>query len=304
MSVAGTPAKERPLEGICWAVLAVFTASLLLALPKWAGGDLSPFQITLLRYLTGFLTIAPFFLLAGAEPDESTAPAPRRTYLLHALRAVLAVTRITCFFYAVTHMPFANAQAITLTNGVFMTVFAALLLRERVRPVALFAAAVCFAGAVIAAEPDVQTGGFLSLGALAALAGAAIWGIEATIIKYTAVRDSALRIVFTVNLIALALIAVPGLLVWTPMTVAQWTALLFIGPLAIMTQLSNVRAFRVADASLLAPFRYVSVVFALAIGWLVFGEWPSAWGLLGMAIIIVSGIVLTANVSSAPRRLT
>ena len=304
MSATTTEAHDRPLEGICWAVLAVLTASMILALPKWVGGDLPPVQITLLRYLTGFLTIAPFFLFIQIAPDRSDdVPASRHTLLLHTVRAFLAVVRISLFFYAVTHMPFANAQAITLTNGVFMIIFATLLLHERPRSMTLVAAAFCLAGGIIAAEPDWQAGGFLSYGALAALAGAALWGIEAAIIRYTAVRDNTVRIVFTVNLIALALVALPGLLLWKPMGGAAWLALAFIGPLAIMTQVSNVRAFRVADANLLAPFRYVSVVFALAIGWFVFGEWPSPSGMIGMAVIIVSGVVLTLNAGGFPRRL-
>lgn len=305
MSVSATGAGDRPLEGICWAVLAVLTASMLLALPKWVGGELSPYQITLLRYLTGFLTIAPFFILSGFAPGEShSPPVTARTVLLHGVRAVLAVIRISCFFYAVTHMPFANAQAIILTNGVFMILFATLLLGEPVRLLTVVAGSFCFAGALIAAEPDWQAGGFLSYGALAALAGAAFWGIEAVIIRYTATRDTAIRIVFTVNLIALVLILGPGLLIWQPLTLMQWLPLALIGPLAIMTQMSNVKAFRVADAHLLAPFRYVSVVFALAIGWFVFGEWPTIWGLMGISIIIASGIVLTLKVSAAQRRLT
>ncbi len=277
---------------------------MILALPKWVGGDLSPYQITLLRYLSGFAIIAPFFVYSGVVGVAGdAAPASRRTFVLHGVRALLAVTRISCFFYAVTHMPFANAQAIILTNGVFMIVFAALLLRESVRPMTLVAAGFCFVGAIVAAEPDWQSGGFLSYGAGAALAGAALWGIEAVIIRYTAVRDSAVRIVFAVNLIALLLVLVPGMLVWTPLTAAQWLPLLLIGPLAIMTQMSNVMAFRVANAHLLAPFRYASVVFALVIGWFVFGEWPTVWGLVGISIIIVSGIILTVNVGNAPRRL-
>ncbi len=305
MSSSGPVADDRPLEGICWAVLAVLTASVLLALPKWVGGELSPYQITLLRYLTGFLTVAPFFFFGSPAPSEGDVqPAKTRTVMLHGLRAVLAVIRISCFFYAVTHMPFANAQAVILTNGVFMIIFATLLLGEPVRLVTVTAGTFCFAGALIAAEPDWQAGGFLSNGALAALAGAAIWGIEAVIIRYTAVRDYAVRIVFTVNLIALILILGPGLLVWAPLTLQQWLPLTLIGPLAIMTQMSNVRAFRVADAHLLAPFRYVSVVFALAIGWFAFGEWPTLWGLVGISIILASGVVLTLKVGAAQRRLT
>ena len=304
MSTPNISAFDRPLIGIAWAIAAVFTASLLLALPRLAGGDLSPYQLTLLRYLTGFVTIAPIFLFVHTGVSGSGhGPAPKHALWLHALRAFLAVARISCFFYAVTHMPFANAQAIILTNGVFMIAFAAIFLGEKVRLATTVAAAVCFTGAVIVAEPNWEQGGFLSLGALGAIAGAAFWGIEATVIRYTAMRDNAVRIVFSVNLIALILIAVPGYLVWISLTAEQWMLLAAIGPLAIMTQISNVKAFRAANANLLAPFRYISVVFALAIGWFVFGEWPSVWAGMGIAMILISGIALALNVGSQPSRI-
>ena len=304
MSAATETPAAHPLAGMAWAVFAVLTASILLALPKWVGGGLSPIQVTLLRYLTGFLTIAPFFLYATAmRREEAPRAEAAGTMKLHALRAFLAVIRISCFFYAVTHMPFANAQAITLTNGVFMILFAALLLGERVRPGTIVAAVFCFAGGVIAAEPNLDGGGFLSLGALAALAGAVMWGVEAAVIKYTAVRDNTARIIFSVNLIALLLVAVPGLAVWTPLSLEQWLPLILIGPLAIITQVSNVKAFRLADANFLAPFRYASVVFALAIGWLVFGEWPTMAGGIGIMMILISGVALTITSGGFPRRL-
>lgn len=295
---------SRPLAGIAWAILAVFSASFILALPKAAAGGISPLQITLIRYITGFVTVAPLFLAARAQAGASGTIVPERgTFRLHVLRAVLAVTRITCFFYAVTHMPFANAQAITLTNSVFMIIFAVLLLGERVRPATMAAAAICFVGAVTAAEPSLEVQGFLSPGALAALAGAAIWGVEAMVIKYTAERDGTWRILFVVNATALALIALPGIAVWQPLGPAQWALLVFIGPLAIMTQAANIQAFRAADANILAPFRYVSVIFGLAIGWLAFGEWPSFAGLLGMTLILVGGFALTFSMKRSQRRV-
>ena len=299
---AGPPeGGARPLAGIAWAILAVFSASFILALPKAAAGGISPLQITLIRYITGFVTVAPLFFAVRARAD--TIVPERGTFRLHVLRAVLAVTRITCFFYAVTHMPFANAQAITLTNSVFMIIFAVLLLGERVRPATIAAAAICFAGAVTAAEPKLEVQGFLSPGALAALAGAAIWGVEAMVIKYTAERDGTWRILFVVNATALGLIALPGIAVWQPLSPGQWALLAFIGPLAILTQAANIQAFRAADANILAPFRYVSVIFGLAIGWLAFGEWPSNLGLLGMVLILIGGFALTFSMKRSQRRV-
>lgn len=304
MSPGSPEGGSRPLVGVAWAVLAVFSASFILALPKASAGGLSPLQITLIRYITGFATVAPLFLATRLRPAAPDAITPERgTFRLHILRAVLAVTRLTCIFYAVTHMPFANAQAITLTNSVFMIIFAVILLGERVRPATMLAAAVCFVGAVIAAEPALDLRGFLSPGALAALLGAALWGVEAMVIKYTAYRDGTLRILFIVNAAALCLIAIPGIAAWQPLTLTQWALLALIGPLAIFTQAANIQAFRAADANILAPFRYVSVIFGLAIGWFAFGEWPSPLGLLGMTLIFAGGFALTISMSRSQRNI-
>ncbi len=281
-------------------MFAVCTAGCLLALPKYAAAEMSPVQITFLRYIAGVATITPFYLwqvVLERRSGNTQAREIRRGMLRwHVLRAVFAVTRLSCLFYAVTHMAFANAQAVTLTNSVFMIAFAAILLHERVRPVTIFAAAVCFAGGVIAAEPTFDADSFLTSGALAALAGAAIWGAESMVIKITADRDNIPRIVFIVNLLAGLLIALPGIYVWQPLTDAQWWMLLAMGPIAILTQSSNIRAFRAADASILAPFRYFSLAVALAIGWFVFNEWPSDAAFLGIALIFGGGLVLSWRV--------
>ncbi len=294
---------EQPLAGAAWTLVGVVTGGLLLMLPKLAANDLPPVQITFFRYIAGVLSIAPFYLVMrarSAREDVVIAPDTKSAIWWHVLRAIFAVTRLSCVFYAVTHMPFANVQAITLTNGVFMIVFAALLLGERVKPVTAFAAAICFVGGIIAAEPSVDSVAFLSPGALAALAGALIWGVESAVIKHTAARDSVPVIVFTVNLVACAIIAIPGLLFWQPLEPSQWAILALMGPFAIATQAANILAFRLAPANVLAPFRYSSVIFALLIGWLVFNEWPSYGSFAGMGLILIGGIVLAHSAGRRP----
>lgn len=293
---------DRPLVGIGWAILAMFSVSLLLALPKWAATDMPTIQITFIRYIAGVSVITPFYVAMAMRNRHRglpmVQPISRSTLGWHVIRAVFAVTRLTCVFYAVTHMPFANAQAISLTNSVFMMIFAVLLLGETVRPVTIVAAALCFVGAVVAAEPQFEGGDFLSPGALAALAGAAIWGVESMVIKHTAYRDSIPGIIFIVNIIAGLLLAIPGIMVWQPLSNEQWIMLALMGTLAVVTQSANICAFRATQANLIAPFRYSSVIFALAIGWFVFNEWPSSWALFGMALILAGGVMLTRRLAT------
>jgi len=298
---------ERTLAGLMWALGAVFLANILLTLPRIAGGELATVQVVFVRYLAGTLIITPVFLarmLRGDDRGDDANGDDRRTRWLHALRAVMAVSRICCFVYAVTHMPFANAQAVSLTNGVFMMIFGALILKERINAVTAIAAAVSFAGAVIAAEPSADAALFVSPGAIAALAGAAIWGLESTVIRYTALRDRTDRILFYVNAVALVLAAGPAAWFWTEMSGAQWLTLMAMGPIALMTQVTNIWAFRAARASILAPVRYMAIVFALLLGLVLFGEWPSASAAFGMALVAAGGLMLTMLAASGTLRAT
>lgn len=292
---------ERPLLGICWTLTAVFFATLQLTMPKLAGGDLPTFQIVFLRYITAALLLTPVYLWRGFGPAKSRAKQPDNPVKIwfHILRGLMATIRIFCFIYAVTHMPFANAQTISMSNGVFMMVFAVLILREHVRISTWIGALVCLAGAVIAAEPSADLVLYLSPAALAALAGAVLWGLESIIIKYVSVRDRYDRILVIVNLTGTFLMLPAALITWVPMTQLQWAFLLAMGPLAVLTQVSNLNGFRLAHASLLAPPRYIAIVYALLIGFFVFAEWPSNQALFGMALVVAGGLAVTLRASRA-----
>lgn len=290
---------EHPLRGICWTLTGVLFASVLLSMPKLAGGDLSTFQIVFIRYIAAAVFFTPVYLWRGFGPVKSRAKQPDNPVKIwfHMLRGLMATFRICCFVYAVTHMPFANAQTVSMSNGVFMMVFAVLILHEHVRISTWIGALVCLTGAVIAAEPSADLTLYLSPAALAALAGAVLWGLESVMIKYVSVRDRYDRILAIVNLTGTFLMLPAALITWVPMTPAQWAFLLAMGPLAVVTQISNLNGFRLAHASLLAPPRYMAIVYALLIGVFVFAEWPSNQALIGMALVVAGGLAVTLRAS-------
>ncbi len=298
----GLPPGEQTLAGLLWAISGVMFATLLLSLPKIVGPGISPFQVVFFRYFFGLAVIAPFFAMGAAGQANMPVLAPWRLTRLHVLRAAMALARISAFVYAITRMPFANAQAVTLTNGVFMMIFAGAILKERVNRVTAAAAVICFSGALIAAEPSSDLAFYLTPGALAALFGAAIWGLESVVIRYTAERDRIERTLFVVNAAASLLVLLPALLVWQPMSLQSAAVLALMGPLAILTQVSNMRAFRAARASLLAPVRYTAVIFALFVGFFGFGEWPSPLALAGIGLVAAGGILLTVTAAHASLR--
>ena len=292
-------ARDNPLLGIAWTLAAVLFATLLLTMPKLAGGQVPFFQVAFLRYAAAVLIIGPIYFLrvrAERKTDAQTTPSSVSRWF-HVARGILAAARICCFIYAVTHMPFANAQAITMSNGVFMMIFAAMLLHERVRVLTAIAAFICLVGAITAAEPSTDLTLYLSPAAFSALGGAVLWGLEAVMIKYAAMRDRFDRILAIVNISGMCALLPLAMLNWQSMTWYQWALILAMGPLAMLTQTSNLMAFRLADANILAPPRYMSIVFALTIGWLLFGEWPSEVALFGIGLVVLGGLTVTLRAS-------
>lgn len=291
-------------------LIAALLASILLTLPKYAGLGVHPVQITFLRYITGILALLVYYgvkgmIQRGRNTPEST---PQREYenwtWLHILRAVMATVRVTCTFAAVSIIPLANAQAILLTNGVFMMLFASIFLHEKVPAIAIWLGAACICGGFLAADPDLaDPGSWLSIGAGLAFIAAILFGLEAVIIKFTAVRDSNRRILFTVNFAALVISAIPAFWLWTPMPFDTLKFLLVMGPIAILVQTCNMEALRRARASIIVPMRYTVVVFGLLIGIAIFSEFPSIQAAIGMAVIVLSGAFLAWSTNRRQRKM-
>lgn len=295
---------ENVIAGLAFAFLSVCFASVLLTLPKLGqGSDVPALQIVFFRYLAGTLCILPVFAWRSrTETKREDAPSGGRYAAWHCLRAVLAVMRITCLVYAVSHMEYANVQAISQTNGVFTILLAALILGETINRMTMVVAAVCLTGAWLVVQPDGAAFVTPSPAALAALFGALLWGVEAVIIRHTAARDRFDRILFIVNSVALAIVCVPAFFLWQPQSTTQYLLFALMGPIAILTQVSNIFAFRNARASLLVPIRYLTVVMGLVLGYVLFAEWPNAQALLGMVLIVGGGMSLTFVASSSKRR--
>jgi drug/metabolite transporter (DMT)-like permease len=106
------------------------------------------------------------------------------------------------------------------------------------------------------------------------------------------VRDSAIAVLFFVNLLASLLLLAPALVGWRTVSMFELAGLMLLGPLAIVGQYFNIRRYRLASAPLLGPVAYSRLVFAAALGFVLFGEKPSPSTWLGSAIIIVSGLAL------------
>ncbi len=291
------------LKAMGWALLGAFLFAFMFMLPKLASSTVPPLQVAFLRYFAGFLVILPFFLQAHGAKDawpQVAAPARRRINLMHLLRACCGLSSVALGTYAVTHIPLANAQAIAMTNGVFAVALAALFLREKVGPIDFLAGVVCLAGAIVVAGPDLDAPGWISLGALAALAQAFAWGAEVVLLRFAAVNDTPQRTLALVNGNACAVLLVTTAWLWQRLPLADLAVLLAMGPVAILGQYCNIRAFRIAETAKLVPIKYTGLVFAALLGLVFFDEWPRPAAIAG-AVMICAGAFYLARQKPAPK---
>lgn len=285
------------VEAILWVLLGTFAFSLILALGRLlgVGSSVPALQIVLLRYVGGLITM---LILVGMGRS------PRRRWpglsglQGHVFRAVCGSAGVVCSLYAATRMPFADATAIGLTQGMLVVALAAVFLRERVTAVQWAAGGACALGAAVVVfgrsgfhlpSPDYLWPSMIGL------AGALLVAGEIVLIRTLAVRDSATTVLLYVNLLASLLLVGPAMMVWHPVHAVECLELLLLGPLAIAAQYFNIRAFRIASASLLGPIGYSRLLFAALLGFALFGESPPATTWIGGAIMIGSGLVLARS---------
>ncbi len=271
-------------RGALWMIAASlgFTVNSALVKTLTASG-LDVFQIAFARALFSFALLVPFLLRAGPGAFNTKHP------WLHGIRAVAGAGAMVCGFYAVGRLQLADFTALTFTQPLFVTLLAVILLGEVVRWRRWLATAVGFLGVLIMVRPGASSFDPAALVALASVSGIAI---AVCLVKKLPDGESHTTMLAYFCLMSLAITVVPALLFWTPPTLTQWLLLAGVGALGVASQAMIIRAYRNGEASFVAPFDYLKLILAGLIGFLVFGEVPGPWTLLGAAVIVGAALYI------------
>lgn len=196
-------------------------------------------------------------------------------------------------FLAFQVIPLANATAIGFSSPIFTMMLAVLFLGERAGWRRWLAALIGFTGVIAIAGPD---GNILNTGSLIAVAAALCMGAEMAALKWVSrLGDRPIVMLFMGNILGAILVAVFALPQWTWPEPWQWFPLAGTGLVAIVGQRLTLTAMRSADANVIAPLLYATIIFSGLYGVLLFGEVPG-WGLyVGMGLIISSGVMLARS---------
>ena len=266
-------------------LVAVGALSLMDAGIKILTPHYSPFQIAAIRGLSALPFIIVWVGLRGGYSQLL-----RVRFGLHVVRAVLGTVMLATFAFALRRLPLAEAYSIFFVAPLLITALAVVILKEQVDWTRWLAIAVGFLGVIIVLRP---TGSHtLTIPGLAVLACALGYALSAIIIRVLGRTDSTESMMFWL----MALVGIGGTLIalpnWRPIQSAHWPVIAGIAVTGSLGQLTLTHAFKIGEASFIAPFEYTALAWGVSLDWFIWKTVPAPVTILGAFVIIASGLYL------------
>jgi drug/metabolite transporter (DMT)-like permease len=293
--------QNQPGRAIALKVSAVFLFMVMAALIKSASDDVPAGQAVFFRSLFAIPIIALWLWQQGRLHDGFKA----NNIMGHVWRGLCGTTAMGLTFAGLAMLPLPEVTAIGYATPMFTVIFAAVLLGERVRLFRLSAVALGLIGVMIVIAPRLSVsadlGSTATIGALMVLVASILRALVQIHVRRLVQTDTTSAIVFYFSLTATltSLLSLP--LGWLfPIPALAWTMPGF-GPIALIicagliggvAQIMVTSSYRFGTASMLAPFDYSSMIFAMLIGWVIFSEVPTPAILIGAALVIAGGVLI------------
>lgn len=282
----------RPFRGIVYKLVSVAIFMAMGTALKSISDSIPPGEAVFFRSAFAVPVILVWLVLRGELRQGLRTARP----LAHFWRGLIGTSAMGCGFAALGFLPLPEVTAIGYAAPLLVVIFASMFLGEDVRAFRLTAVFVGLVGVTIVLVPRLSTGddagATQALGAMLALTGAVFAALAQVTVRKLIATEQTPTIVFWFSVTAsvLSLVTLPAGWVWPD---GRETALLITtGILGGFGQIFLTSSYREADASLVAPFEYASMLMALAIGYWVFDEVPTVTMLIGAAIVVSAGILI------------
>lgn len=286
MNATARPALATPARAALLMLASTMAFGLMAIAIRYATRYVPTQEVAFFRNAFGLLALLPMLLRPGRAPLK-TQQLPR-----YFLRSAIGLGSMLCAFWALGHLPLAQAVSLSYSTPLFVTIAAVLWLGETVRVRRWAAVVVGFIGVLVIVRPG--TAGF-SAGSLIAVAAALLSSLVAIQIKQLTRVDSADTVVLYTYVFWVPLSLVPAVFVWVWPTGLAWVWLVATGVMGTVGQLLWTRALRLGEVSALTPISFLQLPLVTLCGWLLFDERVDRWTLIG------AGIILAANAYIAHR---
>src|SRR5882762_2007268 len=274
--------RSARLAGIGLMLLGVSMFSLGDAIGKFIVASYPVSQLLLLR-----ASVPLAILLALIWRHRATLPRLERPWL-QLLRMVLSTAEVAAFFVAVVYLPLADVITYYLACPIFVTALSAIVLREKVGWRRWSAVVVGFCGVLIALQPSAQT---VTWPALIALAGSFSFAVLMIVTRsLRATPDIVLAATQFAGTFSVGLVLAP--FAWRMPGLPDLGLFVLAGCISIVALLCINRSLKLAPESVVVPYQYSMIVWAVIFGYAVFGDVPSVATIVGAAIIIGAGLYI------------
>jgi drug/metabolite transporter (DMT)-like permease len=277
--------RRRRLIGIGLMCAALLCFSCLDATAKWLNRSVDPLLTVWWRYMASVVLVS-FLINPWTRPGVVRAS----RFWLQIVRSLLLFLSTVANFVALQYLQLAETISIIFSVPLMVALLAGPILGEWVGPRRLVAIGVGFVGVLIVTRPGTGT---MHPAILLSIGGSVAYAFYAITTRILAAHDSSETTMVYSGLAGVALMTPLLPLIWTtPDSVLMWILFLSLGLYGGFGHWLLILAHARAPAPILSPFIYTQIVWMLALGYILFGDWPDAWTLTGAGVVIASGLYL------------
>lgn len=234
------------------------------------------------RNILVLVLLAPWLLMDGLPSLRTQIPH------LHLLRGVAGLAAMYCFYFALMHLPLAEAMVLFLSAPLYIPLIGLIWLKEPVPGKVWLAVALGFGGVLIIIRPSLE--GITTPAAIALLGGFFAAIVQVTI-RRLARSESTFRIVFYFAFTGVLLSGLPLTWAWSTPSPRNFAWLLAIAVFSTLGQICLTQGLSMANVARMGIFSYFSVIFGAAFGWLLWEEPITSWKVAGSALIVLAGLL-------------
>ena len=274
--------KSKEFVGILFAVAAYFSFSILDAFQKTAVINHSIFQLLFIKYIFTLLLSC-----SEAKRKNNYKFWQSNNVKLQVLRSFFSIIESGCFVLAFRYLSLADVHSVGSLTPVIIVALSALILKENVSPKTWIAIFVGFLGVLIILRPGLS---IFDIKSLLPLMAALFLGLYQVVTRKVSENDSTETSLFYTSLIGFIVMSILAFVYWQPLTLNSYFLFIGIGIFFSMGIYFQIIALSKARASIIQPFHYTLIFWAIILGYLVYDDLPNIPTIVGAIIIAASGI--------------
>jgi drug/metabolite transporter (DMT)-like permease len=206
---------------------------------------------------------------------------------LQAVRSLILVIESAIFVLAFRYLPLADTHTVAATSPLIVIALGVTFLGERAGPARWLAVAAGFAGVLLIVRPGLRD---LDWPVVLPLIGALLWATYQILTRLAARHDSADTSLIWAALVPLIATTFVGPIGWQWPTAMAWVLMTLISAIGAIGNYALIKALNYAEAGAVQPYSYTLLVWAALLGFVMFGDVPDRWTILGAAIVVASGL--------------